>query len=458
VSCAVHNRPLTLILSLPFSLSVSASSFHLEDRLEMGDESGHLPYEDVEIQPGVRWSCPSPCMIISSPSLSSSSSSSSPSLSSSTLSSDSFTFPSSSSPTSVEAALLFSSKLEDEKKNDYSTQSASIQSSASEPSTSPGESDFEKFELTDKIGSSTTEKEKKTSTSSEKEALLFEPFRLTKDEAEDLEDPAKQRSVIDQFDSAAEAIASILANLDAFNTFVGLMMRHYLSTFSIFCSSVLNSSLPLTFVIFCSFFTHILLPLLFLDKTACRLVLSTSSLVFFVGHLIFLIDSHLRFVFFSHFISIPMLFSLVLYEGFEEQRDIGTIIEITESGHQLSLFATTSFRSYLFIVWLRLFLLSEATLLTLDVIHLLALLDIDVGHAFVRSATLPKSAKSAGKFADEAVKTEDEEYAQAYSTAAAPSAVLADKSEAEKTSTVRLESHEKLVEQSMTPLSRKKAC
>ena len=158
--------------------------------------------------------------------------------------------------------------------------------------------------------------------------------------------------------------------------FLGSFVSQYLSTYRDFVLAMRRQSLPLQAMTAVLVVTHFVLPIFFFDKGAARSVISCFVVSSLLSHLTFFLSGHLRYTFLAHLVFVPMLLSLTLHAGFNEAGTVNKMMERLDDGNNLSAAAIAPFsvRSYTFILWLRVVLMVQAALLTLDAVNVLDLL------------------------------------------------------------------------------------
>jgi len=95
-----------------------------------------------------------------------------------------------------------------------------------------------------------------------------------------------------------------------------------------------------------------------------------------LSHLTYFLSGHLRYMFLAHLVFVPMLVSLTLHAGFNEAGQVSQLFNRIDDGDNLkaAVIAPFSARSYTFVLWLRLVLMVQSALLTLDCVNVLDLL------------------------------------------------------------------------------------
>jgi len=158
--------------------------------------------------------------------------------------------------------------------------------------------------------------------------------------------------------------------------FLGSFLTQYLSTYRDFVLAMRRQSLPLQAMTALLVVTHFVLPWFFVDKSAARSVLSCFVVSSVLSHLTYFLSGHLRYMFLAHLVFVPMLISLTLHAGFSEAGQVSALFDRIDDGNNLSAAAIAPFsvRSYTYILWLRLVLMVQASLLTLDAVNVLDLL------------------------------------------------------------------------------------
>ena len=158
--------------------------------------------------------------------------------------------------------------------------------------------------------------------------------------------------------------------------FLGSFLTQYLSTYRDFVLAMRRQSLPLQAMTALLVVTHFVLPWFYVDKSAARSVLSCFVVSSILSHLTYFLSGHLRYMFLAHLVFVPMLVSLTLHAGFSEAGQVSALFDRIDDGNNLSAAAIAPFsvRSYTFILWLRLVLMVQAALLTLDAVNVLDLL------------------------------------------------------------------------------------
>jgi len=162
--------------------------------------------------------------------------------------------------------------------------------------------------------------------------------------------------------------------------FLGSFVTNYLMTYQDFFLMLRKQSLPLQMFTVMMFVTHFVLPWFFLDKSAARSVLYCYFIASVLSHGTFFISRSLRYMFLSHLVFVPMLISLTLHQGFSEAGDVSQLIDSFHNGEKVhTMFAAPlSLRSYLFILWLRVVLMNQATMFTLDLVNLSNMLGLSL--------------------------------------------------------------------------------
>ena len=158
--------------------------------------------------------------------------------------------------------------------------------------------------------------------------------------------------------------------------FMGSFLTQYLSTYRDFVLAMRRQSLPLQAMTALLVITHFVLPWFYVDKSAARSVLSCFVVSSILSHLTYFLSGHLRYMFLAHLVFVPMLVSLTLHAGFNEAGQVSQLFDRIDDGKNLSAAAIAPFsvRSYTFILWLRLVLMVQAALFTLDCVNVLDLL------------------------------------------------------------------------------------
>lgn len=158
--------------------------------------------------------------------------------------------------------------------------------------------------------------------------------------------------------------------------FLGSFLSQYLTTYRDFVLAMRRQSLPLQAMTALLFVTHFVLPWFFLDKSAARSVLSCFVVSSVLSHLTYFLSGHLRYMFLAHLVFVPMLISLTLHAGFDEAAQVSRFSDRVDEGENMraALIAPFSLRSYTFVLWLRVVLMVQAALLTLDAVNVLDLL------------------------------------------------------------------------------------
>jgi len=137
-----------------------------------------------------------------------------------------------------------------------------------------------------------------------------------------------------------------------------------------------RQSLPLQAMTAVLVVTHFILPWFYVDKSAARSVLSCFVVSSILSHLTYFLSGHLRYMFLAHLVFVPMLVSLTLHAGFNEAGQVSQLFNRIDDGDNLkaAVIAPFSARSYTFVLWLRLVLMVQSALLTLDCVNVLDLL------------------------------------------------------------------------------------
>ena len=158
--------------------------------------------------------------------------------------------------------------------------------------------------------------------------------------------------------------------------FLGSFLSQYLSTYRDFVLAMRRQSLPLQAMTAVLVITHFVLPWFFLDKSAARSVLSCFVVSSVLSHLTYFLSGHLRYMFLAHLVFVPMLISLTLHAGFDEAAQVSSLWNKVDNGDNMkaALIAPFSLRAYTFVLWLRVVLMVQAALLTLDAVNVLDLL------------------------------------------------------------------------------------
>ena len=182
-----------------------------------------------------------------------------------------------------------------------------------------------------------------------------------------------QAVVKEKVSALAEPLAQQASSSSAF---LGSFVQQYLSTYRDFFAALRRQSLPLQAMTGLLFVTHFVLPLFFFEKGSARSVIYCYVLASLLSHLTFFLSGHLRYLFLAHLVFVPMLISLTLHAGFGEASQANAAGDNYDDGNTFKamLYAPLSLRSYLFVLWLRLVLMVQASLLTLDAVNVLDLL------------------------------------------------------------------------------------
>jgi hypothetical protein len=171
-------------------------------------------------------------------------------------------------------------------------------------------------------------------------------------------------------------IPPLVQQASSTSAFLGSFATQYLSTYKEFLLSLRKQSLPLQLMTGLLFVSHFVLPLFFFDKGPARSVLYCYILSTILSHVTFFLSGHLRYLFLAHLVFIPMIISLTLHAGFGEAATANQVSAELGDGNKLKamLIAPLSLRNYLFVLWLRIVLMVQAALLTLDVVNVLDML------------------------------------------------------------------------------------
>jgi len=181
----------------------------------------------------------------------------------------------------------------------------------------------------------------------------------------------------DQVKQSVSAIVPPLAQQASTSyAFMGSFLSQYLSTYRDFVLAMRRQSLPLQAMTALLVVTHFVLPWFYVDKSAARSVLSCFVVSSILSHLTYFLSGHLRYMFLAHLVFVPMLVSLTLHAGFNEAGQVSQLFNRIDDGDNLkaAVIAPFSARSYTFVLWLRLVLMVQSALLTLDCVNVLDLL------------------------------------------------------------------------------------
>ena len=175
---------------------------------------------------------------------------------------------------------------------------------------------------------------------------------------------------------ASQILPPLAQQASSSYAFLGSFVKQYLATYRDFLVALRRQALPLQAMTAVLLVTHALLPLLFLDKGPARSVLYCYAVQVVLAHLTFFLSGHLRYQFLAHVVFLPMLLSLLLHAGFSEAGQAHQAAAEYEDGSPLKamLIAPLSLRNYFFVLWLRVVLMVQASLLTLDAVNVLDML------------------------------------------------------------------------------------